>query len=422
MRHFLLSLCVLALGCSSPAKADWPQWRGPDGTGAAPKANTVSSLNAETGENIKWATPLPGPTAATPIVIGDYAFTPAADMENFRLLACALDRNTGKILWTDDVGPARKSKERARENTHAECSPVADAETVYFLFGTGDLCAYTHAGQKKWRINISETVGNIDILWGYASSPLLLNGKLYVQVLRRQPNSLLICIDPATGKILWKHERPSNARAESLEAYTTPIACTLDGKPQVVVYGGDALTGHDPETGKELWRFDEDLNPQDSAMFRVISGPTQGLNGLIYFTTPRGNDLLAVEVKDSKPTLKWFHQDVKADVPCPVYADGFVYVLSGGKKDLYKFNADTGEQVWHSPLDTSSYLRCTPTVAGGNIYLIDGEGEFSIFSAGDKFELLSKVNLGGYPARATIAVAGDELFIRTGDRMICVGK
>ncbi|MEM1355799.1 MAG: PQQ-binding-like beta-propeller repeat protein [Planctomycetota bacterium] len=416
-------LAVLALCCltGADARADWPQWRGPDGTGAAAQANTPSTLNPQTGQNIRWATQLPGDSAATPVVIGDRVFTPAVNGDN-RILAMGLDRATGEVVWADDVAEGRPSRQRSRENNHAELSPVADEEHVYFLFGTGDLVAYDHEGERKWRINIVEKYGSIEILWGYGSSPLLLDGKLYIQVLRRQPASLLICVDAANGEVLFTHERPTTARAESLEAYTTPIACTIDGKKQVVVYGGDALTGHDPATGTELWRFTDGLNPENHGMYRCIAGPTQGLNGLIYFATPRGQDMFALEVKDNIPSLKWMKRGVDADVPCPVYYDGDLFVFSGAKKRIYKLNADTGELIWEQRLETPGYFRCTPTVAGGNVHIITADGELFILSAGDEFEQKSHVSLGGYPARATVAAAGDALYIRTGEKMFCIAE
>jgi len=418
---------VLLFGCASTteavadASADWPQFRGPDGTGAVPDAKTVSKLDPATKENIKWATQMPGPTAGTPAIVGDYVFTTAGNTETNRIVAMGLSRTTGKVLWEHDVADVRVSRGRNRENNHAVCSPAADDKHAYFLFGSGDMFAVTHEGEKKWHINLTKEYGKIEILWGYASSPLLLDGKLSVTVLRRQP-SFLLCIDPETGDILWKQDRPTKAVGESPESYASPIAATIDGKPQVVCYGGDCLTGHDAKTGKELWRFTEDINPTNNKMFRVISGPTQGLNGLIYFTTPRGEDLFAVEVKDNKPTLKWSAEDVEADVPCPVYTKDAIYVLSGTKKKLFKFNPDTGEQLAFTRIDTPGHFRCGPTYANGHLYLTDYDGEFFVFSTGDEFKQVSHTSLGGYPTRATVAVSGNDLFIRTGNRLICAGK
>jgi outer membrane protein assembly factor BamB len=424
MRPLLLTCLALLIGCASPTQADtdWPQFRGPDGTGAAPDANTVTAFNPDTGHNVKWQTDMPGPTAGTPAIVGDVVFTTAGTTDTNRLVAMALSRKTGEILWQHDVAEARQSRSRSRENNHAVCSPAADDQHAYFLFGSGDMLAVTHDGQKKWHINLTEKYGKIEILWGYSSSPLLHDGKLYVMVLRRQP-SFLLCIDPATGDILWKQDRPTQAQGESPESYASPIAVTLDGKTQIVCYGGDALTGHDPDTGEERWRFTQDINPTNNKMFRVISGPTQGLNGLIYFTTPRGDDLFAVEVKNNQPKLKWMAEDVDADVPCPVYTDDALYVLSGAKKQLYKFNPDTGEKLAHHRIDTPGYFRCGPTFANGHIYLVNGDGELYIFKdAGDTFTKASHTRLGGYPTRATIAVAGNDLFIRTGNRLIRAGK
>ena len=425
MRH--LTFCILtalaALTVTQPTLADddWPQFRGPDGTGAVPDANTVTQLDPNTGKHIKWSTDMPGPTAGTPAIVGDYVFTTAGTLGTNRLVAMALSRKTGEVLWQHDVAQARKSRQRSRENNHAVCSPAADDKHAYFLFGSGDLLAVTHDGQKKWHINLTDKYGKIEILWGYASSPLLLDGKLYVMVLRRQP-SFLLCIDPATGQTLWKQDRPTTAQGESPESYASPIAATIDRKPQIVCYGGDALTGHDPATGKELWRFTKDINPTNNKMFRVISGPTQGHNGLIYFTTPRGEDLFAVQVKNNTPRLKWMARKVDADVPCPVYTKDALYVLSGAKKRLFKFNPDTGEKLADTRIDTPGYFRCTPTYANGHLYLIDGDGELFIYNANDNFKQTHHISLGGYPTRATIAVAGNDLYIRTGDKLIRAGK
>ena len=69
-----------------------------------------------------------------------------------------------------------------------------------------------------------------------------------------------MAIDASTGKDIWRIVRPTEARDETKEAYTTPIPITNDGKTEIALLGGDAVTGHDPETGKELWRV-EGWNP-----------------------------------------------------------------------------------------------------------------------------------------------------------------
>ena len=99
-----------------------------------------------------------------------------------------------------------------------------------------------------------------------------MDGKLYVMVLRRKP-SFLLCIDPATGDILWKRDRPTDAEGESPESYASPIAATIDGKSQVVCYGGDAQPAMMPRPVKNS--VTQDINPTNNKCSRDLR-PTQG--------------------------------------------------------------------------------------------------------------------------------------------------
>src|SRR5204862_3050678 len=99
--------------------------------------------------------------------------------------------------------------------------------------------------------------------WGYASSPLLHEDALYVEVLhgmRTSDPSYLLRIDKRSGKTVWRVERPTKAVRESPDAYTTPALLRYGTSTEIVVSGGDVVTGHDPPSGKELWRADG-LNP-----------------------------------------------------------------------------------------------------------------------------------------------------------------
>jgi outer membrane protein assembly factor BamB len=169
----------------------------------------------------------------------------------------------------------------------ASPSPVTDGKAVYALFGTGDIAAYDFAGQELWKRNLGADYGKFAIMWIYGSSPLLFEGKLYVQVLQRNPapddypgmagaggarESYLLALDPATGKTLWKHVRPTDARMESMESYATPVPHVVGGKAQLLLVGGDVLSGHDPATGAELWRGGG-INKKRGEWMRVVPSP-----------------------------------------------------------------------------------------------------------------------------------------------------
>ena len=144
----------------------------------------------------------------------------------------------------------------------------------------------------------------MSFFWTFGGSPLLYEDKLYVQVLQRnvpvpgrgvQGNeSYLLALDPSTGRTLWRHVRPSQAVAESQESHTTPIPMLHAGRRQLLIAGGDALSGHDPATGKELWRWG-DWNPSRSPSWPLIASPVAA-DGIALICVPKGTSKLKSDI------------------------------------------------------------------------------------------------------------------------------
>ena len=125
-----------------------------------------------------------------------------------------------------------------------------------FLYGNGDLVGFDLEGRKLWARNLQKDHGKFSMAFTYSSSPTLLDGRVYIQVLQKD-SPYLLAFDPKTGKLLFKHSRPSEAKGESRSAYSTPIPFVAqDGHEEILLVGGDALTGHHPATGEELWRWE----------------------------------------------------------------------------------------------------------------------------------------------------------------------
>ena len=148
----------------------------------------------------------------------------------------------------------------------ASCSPVTDGKLVYFMFGTGDLFALDFDGNEVWSKDLEREYGPIGQQFGYSSSPLLYKDRLYLPLLHGQwsvggpwssytdKDSYVLCLDAASGEEVWKVHRPTDARGESFDSYGSAIPYEAGGPPAIIVQGGDYVTGHDPATGKELWR------------------------------------------------------------------------------------------------------------------------------------------------------------------------
>ena len=247
---------------------NWPQWRGPQLNGLSGETNLP--VNWSKTENITWKLPVPERSGATPIVWGDHIFLNTG--EGAALSLWSVNRNTGAVQWKRPLGGGNV---RMRKQQMSSPSPVTDGTTVWVMTGTGLLRAFDFAGKELWLRDIQKDYGRFGIQWGYASSPLLHEDSLYVQVLHGMHTddpSYVLRIDKASGKTIWRVERPTNARQESPDAYTTPALLRYKGVTEIVISGGDVVTGHDLASGKELWRANG-LNPTNNGSYRVVASP-----------------------------------------------------------------------------------------------------------------------------------------------------
>ncbi len=416
--------------------ADWPQWRGPAFNGTSPDKNLPVEW---TDSNIQWQTPLPGKSGATPAVWGDTIFLTSTDPNKNLLLFC-LDRKDGKVRWQKEVvtgGDIEKGN-----GNMCSPSPVTDGKSVYALFGTGHLAAYDFSGKELWQRDLGKDYGKFAIMWTYGSSPLLYAGKLYVQVLQRTPapadypglagaagdrESYLIALDPANGRTLWKQERPSDARMESLESYASPVPLEAGGKKQLLVVGGDCLTGHDPQTGVELWRG-KGINPKRGEWMRVVASPVNA-DGIAVACGPKGEPLLAFRTDGkgdvTESGLAWkFDEKKTPDVCTPAFADGKLFVLDGDKQTLTALDPKTGNKLWQGNLGHRETIRSSPTVADGKIYTVSENGRVVVCDAtGSEFKILSTSTFEhANPTRSATVVASGQLLFRLADRLVCIGK
>jgi outer membrane protein assembly factor BamB len=434
MRLQFALLAALSLTLAARAE-NWPQWRGPAFNGSSPEKNLPETWTKET---VKWTAPLPGPSGATPAIWGDAIFVTSPDKQKNLLLLC-LDRKDGKVRWQKQLATGDINKGKANM---ASPSPITDGKTVYAFFGTGDLAALDFDGNIKWQRNLGADYGRFAIMWLYGSSPLLFDGKLYVQVLQRTPapadysglaggdptrESYLLALDPANGKTLWKHVRPSAAKMESLESYATPIPHTgADGKAQILVVGGDCLTGHDPTTGAELWRG-YGLNPKGGEWMRIVASPVSAA-GLAIACGPKKEPLLAwrTDGKGDVTTtgLAWKSEDRKTpDVCTPAFDGQRLFVLDGDGHTLTCLDPKTGAKKWSGELPERGVIRSSPTVADGKVYIVNEKGTVMVCAAGDEFKVLATIPMGDAEGtRASVVASGGQLFLRTTAALYCVGK
>ncbi len=451
--RFALLLASAAL--PAVGAANWPSWRGPQGDGTTV---TVKNLPEtwSTEQNIKWKRELPAWSGSSPVVWGDRIFVNSPSKEEAvaapaegtvgsaaararrggggrspttngpggqEILLLCLSRTTGEELWRKQFD--RGNEIKMRHNSSSP-SPITDGKHVWTMSGNGQIACFDFAGNEKWKFDVPGKFGKLGLNHGYGSTPLLHNGKLIVPVLHGMHTdepSYVFALDGATGAVAWRVERPTDAIRESPDSYITPALLEVDGKKQFVLVGGDVVTGHDAETGKELWRS-HGLNPRNNGAFRIVASPVVR-DGMIFAPT-RERPLLALKAGGTgnitESHLAWkFEGQHAPDVPTPV-SDGARLYLMGDAGQITCLNAKTGEVIY-GPHDTGvGVVSSSPILADGKIYITGHTAETAVIKAGPEYKLLAKNSLDNSWTLSTPAFADNEIFLRTATHLYCISK
>src|SRR5687767_7286229 len=381
--------------------------------------------NIET-RNIAWRLPLPAYSGSTPTIWGDTIFLNVATATNTGVLELwAIDRNKQAVSWKR---PLTDSNHMERKQNMSSPSPVTDGKYVWVMTGLGVLKAFDFGGKELWARNVQADYGKFGLNWGYANTPLLKGDALYVPVLhgmKTDDPSYILKIDKMTGKTIWRVERPNPAVRESPDAYITPAWIEANGRAELIITGGDVVSGHDPATGKEYWRADV-LNPTRGAAYRIIASPTI-VDGLIIAPT-RNNPLTAMRPGGNGDVaathVVWtFAQG--PDVPTPV-SDGKLLYIVRDNGVVFALDVKTGKTVYGPERLPPGTYSASPILADGKIYVTtEAEGLTTVFRAGPKFEVLNSNSLADDCSPyclSTVAVSEGQLFLRTASYLWVIGE
>lgn len=424
-----MSIVLLLVGVGFVTWGEnWPHWRGPNYNGSSQVKNLPTEWSKT--ENVKWATPMPGTSAATPVAWGDRIFVSSLDDQTEDLLALCLDRQTGKVLWQKKTGSGQGAQ---RRNNRASCSPVTDGHYAYFYYGSGDLVCFDFDGERIWSRNMENDFGTFAVQFGYATSPLLYENQLYILVLQRNTpldsgvprESFLLAIDPKTGQNLWKHVRPSDAERESFEAYTTPIPFENNGRKEIIIHGSDYTTGHDPATGKELWRWGS-YNPRKVPTWRIVPSAVTGA-GKIFVAAPKRAPLYALTGGGSGnlplESAAWTFDRFPPDVCTPLFYNNRLFVLDGDRCAMTCLDPASGKTIWMGRMGSNTVFRSSPTGGDGKVYYIDEDSLVVVMDAtADTYQELFRIEMGEGPCRASIALLDGCLLIRTAENLYCIAE
>ena len=417
---------------------NWGQWRGPHSNGASTEAK---DLPVEFGpdKNVQWKVALPSWSAATPVIWGETVFVTSAEAgfnqaqqykpgepskpvpgssDKDKIFLLAIGRRDGKILWQREIGGENRI---FRKHNLSSPSPVTDGRHVWTMTGTGSLRCFDFQGKQLWSREIQQEYGAFGLNHGYASTPLLDGGRLYIQVLhgmRTDEPSYVFAADAATGKTVWKVERPTDAPHESPDDYSTPLIIPVNGKRQLIISGGDYVTGHDLASGKEIWRMGG-FNPGGERFYRTIASSI-AIGDVVYTTSTRGKPFIAFKAGgtgDITGKAEIWQNDLGSDVPTPT-TDGKRIFVVNDRGIVVALDAKTGKVLWDRERIEPGIYSSSPLLADGKIYATNEDGTTTVLSAGAEFEILAVNRLDSHTLASPVAVGG-QLFIRTAEHLYC---
>ena len=183
--------------------------------------------------------------------------------------------------------------------------------------------------------------------------------------------------------------------------------------------GVDVATGHDPATGKEVWRV-EGLNPQNAPNYRLIATPVVW-QGIVIAPT-RVQPMLALDVANragGTPKTLWSF-DQGPDIPTPVTDGSLLYIVRDNGA-TFALDLKTGTVVYGPERLPPGTYSGSPVLAEGYIYVTNEEGLTSVYKAGPKFQLVAQNALNDY-CLSSIAVSEGQIFLRTSGHLWVIGN
>lgn len=388
------------------ACADWPDWRGPTQQGWS--ASDALPLHWSETENVQWKTAIHDLGHSTPVVWGKQIWLTTAKEDGTTLYAVCVDVDSGAIVHDVPVFQVDAPQDINPSNSYATPSATLEAGRVYVHFGTfGTACLDSASGEILWK----RSDLNCDHMQGPASSPILFENLLIVTQ-EGVDKQFTVALDKNTGATVWQYDRPADLytgiKGVYMKSYQTPVIVEVDGKPQMLSNGALLVTGHDPRTGKEIWRA---RYRDDSTISRIVTG-----DGLFFVNTggsPGATELWAIrqggqgDVTDTHVVWK-----MTKDAPhesSPVLVDDLLYTVSE-RSMLICTEAATGTEVWSQRMkgDFWPSLLASP----GRVYLTNRKGITTIIATGREYRELAVSSVDG-EILASPAVAGDALLLRT---------
>ncbi len=398
---FAVSL-LLAFVCPVHTE-DWREFRGPTGQGQYDGKKLP--IEWSTTKNVAWKTPIGGHGWSSPIILDGRVYlttaVPIPETKDISLSALCVDAANGKPIWQKEVflQDGAAAPKIHTKNSHASPTPITDSKHLFVHFGHQGTACLDLDGKIIWK-TIEHRYAPVH---GNGGTPILVGDKLVFSADGGNTQNV-IALDKATGKTAWK--TPRKITGGKKFSFSTPLLIDVNGKPQIISPGTNAVMGYDPKDGREIWRAAYEG-------YSVIPRPVFG-HGMIFFSSCYDSPVIhAIKVDGkgdvTKSHIAWKLAKGAPHAPSMLLIGDELYVVSD--RGLAScLDAKTGKPHWQESIGGA--YSASPFYADGKIYFQSEDGKTTVVRAAKQFEVLATSNL-GERTFASYAVADGAIYLRT---------
>lgn len=433
-----LGFATLSFLAGKASAGNWPQWRGPDGSGISTEKNLPSEWSPT--KNIKWKTPIDGRAHSSPIVWGNRVFVttsvegaevPGAKAvkhlmdgkefvhpdslganrkQTFKVVC--LDRDSGKVLWQATAWEGTPYDDRHRKSSYAASTPATDGKMVYAFFGTEGLYAFDYKGKLAWKAQLGN-IGTVGM--GTGTSPILFDNLVIVQADEENgETSFIVAFDKKTGKEVWKTPRKVQI------SWSTPLLVRgSSGRAELITSGTEFIVSYDPATGKELWRH-------KGVESNAIPSPVANSDMVYLVAGYPAKVALAIRLGQTgdltgTPNVPWKYAKGTAYVPSPILYGDYLY-LTTDRGILTCIDAKTGEVKYEGGrIPVPATFTASPVAFDGKILMTSEDGDTFFVKSGPKHEVIGTNSI-GEAVYASPAIADGSIYIRGEKNLYRIGS
>jgi len=385
-----LAFCLIG---SVVTAADWPQFRGPNRDGISPESAVLKSWPAS-GPKVLWKAPL-GEGYSQVVSVKGRLYTLAQQGEE--QIAVAFDGATGKRLWRTRID----GEYNDGQGDGPRSTPSVDGDLMYALSAHGKLVALRTAnGQVAWQHDLRAEYGANPPQWGVSTSPLV-EGKLLIVNVGGSGNKSIVAFDKTNGKVMWTSQGDG-------AGYSAPIAITVRGVRQVIVFTADAILSISPEDGRLFWRSGWKTDYDVNAATPIFLPPDK-----LFVSSGYGTGSALLQINRTNVAEVWRSRGMKNQFSSSVLHDGVLY---GFDDATFKaIDAATGKERWK----TRGFGHGSLILAGGHLIVLSDRGKLALVQAvPEEYRELGNAQVIEGKCWTSPSLADGRLYVRNEEQLI----